>query len=286
MGFFDRLSFGWQLGKRSIGVVLKDKTLMLFPILAGASSLLAILSFIYGVGPDEITALLREVEAAESFADIPGTAYALTFIGYFGLYFITIYFNVALLGAARMSMAGQDTSVADGMGIANAHMGKIAGWALLSGSIGLVLNILESNDKIGRFVAALLGTAWTVVSYFVIPVMIFEETGPVRAVSRSTRLMRDTWGENLGAQFGIGLVLFAVIALTGLVTILAAIAIPGAALVTIPILVVTAIVVGLLGTAAKSVLTVGLYEYATNGTAPDAFGDDELGRAFGARSRS
>jgi hypothetical protein len=285
MGFFARLGFGWRLGVTSLGVVARDKTLMLFPILSGGSSLVLIAAFIFGVGPEEISALFSEAARADSYADVPPAAYALAFMGYFGLFFITIYFNVALIGAAQLSIHGKDTSFADGVEIANSHLGKIIGWALLSGSVGLLLNILEANDKIGRWVAAIIGVAWTVVTYFVVPVMVFEDEGPVGAIGRSTRIMRDTWGENVGAQFGLGLTMFAVIFVSALVCIIAAVLIPGAALVTIPLLIIIALVVGLMGATAKSVLTVGLYGYAVEGEAPGVFDTEELGQAFNSRDQ-
>jgi Family of unknown function (DUF6159) len=285
MGFFSRLKFGWRLGVTSLKVVARDKTLMLFPILSGGSSLVLIAAFVFGVGPEDISALLDEVANAETAADVPAAAYALAFMGYFGLFFITIYFNVALLGAARLSIEGKDTSFSDGVSIANNHLSQIIGWALLSGSIGLVLNILEANEKIGQWVAALIGTAWTLISYFVIPVMIFENENPFAAVGRSTRIMRDTWGENIGAQFGLGLTMFAAIFVTAVVCILLAVLIPGAALVTIPLLIISVFVIGLMGTTAKSVLTVGLYKFAVEGDAPGAFNNEELKQAFSGRNR-
>jgi uncharacterized protein DUF6159 len=285
MGFFDRLRFGWHLGVISLSVVAKDKTLMLFPILSGGSSLVLIAAFMFGVGPDEISALVSKTADAKSAAEIPFAVYAMTFLGYFGLFFITVYFNVALLGAARLSIGGKDTSFADGVSIANDHMGQIIAWALISGTVGLVLNILEANDKIGRIVAALIGTAWTVVSYFVIPVMIFEDEGPIAAIGRSTRIMRDTWGENIGAQFGLGLTMFAVIFVSGAFFVLTTILIPSSAILTVPLLMLVVLAVGLMGTTAKSVLMVGLYQFAVDGEAPGAFGTGELEQAFGDRGR-
>jgi hypothetical protein len=41
MGFFDRLSTGWELGKESLRVVWKDKTLLVFPVMSGLATVTA-----------------------------------------------------------------------------------------------------------------------------------------------------------------------------------------------------------------------------------------------------
>ncbi len=283
MGFFKRLSFGWRLAMSSLSVVWRDKTLMLFPVASGLASALLILAFVLGIGPEQLAELAQLVESSasgEPGAQIPAIYYLLAFAAYFVLFFITVYFNVALLGAARLSLAGKDTSLGDGLRVANQHLGKIAGWSLLSASIGLLLNMLESNEKIGRIVSSVLGTAWTIISYFAVPVMIFENTAPTRAIGRSARLMKATWGENVGAQFGIGLAMFAGLVLVVLLGGLGMVLLPQAGVVLLPVMLVACPLIILLGTAAKSVLAVGLYEFATHDGDAGVFRAEELRAAF------
>ena len=45
MGFFDRVSNGWEIAKSSYKVLLANKQLILFPVLSGLSMLLIIGSF-------------------------------------------------------------------------------------------------------------------------------------------------------------------------------------------------------------------------------------------------
>lgn len=284
MGFFKRLSFGWRLAMTSLGVVARDKTLMLFPVLSGVASGLLILAFVLGIGPEQLATLAQVAERSASGdpnAQIPPVYYLLAFAAYFALFFITVYFNVALLGAARLSIEGRDTSLGDGLSVANQHLGKIIGWSLLSASIGLLLNILENNEKIGRFVAAILGTAWTVISYFAVPVMIFENAAPTAAIGRSARLMKATWGENVGAQFGIGLAMFGALILSVLLGGLGMFLLPQASIVLLPVMLISIPLILLLGTAAKSVLAVGLYEFATHDGDAGVFKADEMRAAFG-----
>lgn len=279
MGFFSRLAFGWRLAMTSLGVVGRDKTLMLFPILSGIASALLIAGFVIGIGPEQLAAWAEQA-GAETDEATPGAFYALTFGIYLLLYIITVYFNVALLGAARASIGGADTGVGDGLAVANQHLGKILGWSLLSATIGILINMLESNEKIGRFVAAVLGTAWTVISYFALPVMIFENESAVGAIGRSARLMKSTWGENVGAQFGVGLAMFAFLTLAVVLCVGGSLLLPQAELVLLPLLLVTVPVILLLGAAAKAVLAVGLYQYAVGERDGGVFATEELRAAF------
>ena len=278
MGFFDRLAFGWRMGTTSLGVVTKDKTLMLFPILSGISGLLLILAFTFGIGPENLAAQAQQAEQAGG--ELQPIYYVIAFALYFGLSFVAVYFNVALIGAAQKSLAGKDTTLGDGFRVANQHVGKIAGWALLSGTVGLLLNALEKQGTIGKIVRSILGAAWAVITYFIVPVMIFENQAPTAAIGRSASLMKATWGENAGAQVGIGLVTFLLLVGVIVVCAVGSAVIPQAAVVLIPLMVIAIPAVILLGMAAKAVLAVGLYEFATKQSSGGVFKPEELKAAF------
>lgn len=278
MGFFDRLAFGWRLGTTSLGVVTRDKTLMLFPILSGISAMLLVAAFVFGIGPENLSAQAREME--QTGGGIPPMGYVVAFAGYFALSFIAVYFNVALIAAAQQSVAGKDTTVGDGLAVANQHLGKIAGWALLSGTVGLLLNALENNGKVGQIVRSILGAAWAVITYFVVPVMIFENQAPTSAIGRSVDLMKKSWGENAGAQVGIGLVVALLIIVAVVIGVAGIVALPQSAAVLAPLMVVSIFAIILLGMAAKAVLAVGLYEFASGKGGGGVFKPEELKAAF------
>ena len=281
MGFFDRLAFGWRLGTASLGVVMKDKTLMLFPVLSGIACALLIAAFVLGIGPEQLAQYgPRPREQGFDPSQIPPMGYVLAFSAYFALAFIAVYFNVALLGAAQLSIAGKDTTLGDGLRVANAHLGKVIGWALLTGTVGLLLSALESNKNFGSIVRKILGTAWSVITYFVVPVMIFENQAPTAAIGRSIDIMKKSWGENAGAQVGIGLVVtLAVIALI-VVAVGVSVVLPPAMLLVLPLVAVGIPALVLLGMAAKAVLSVGLYEFATGTASKGVFDPEELKAAF------
>ena len=53
---------------------------------------------------------------------------------------------------------------------------------------------------------AIIGFAWSVATFLVVPVLVVEKVGPLDAIKRSASLLRKTWGEQLVGNFGIGLV--------------------------------------------------------------------------------
>lgn len=277
MGFFDRLAFGWRLGMTSLGVVARDKTLMLFPILSGLSGLALAGAFVFGIGPENFQV---QVQHAQDSGEVPPVLIAAAFAAYVLLSFVAVYFNVALIGAAQLSIGGKDTTVGDGLRVANQHLGNIFGWALLSGTVGLLLNMIESNGRVGQVIRSLLGAAWAVITYFVVPVMIFEQRSPTAAIGRSIDLMKKSWGENAGAQVGIGLLVALACILIAAVGLTLSFVVLPSAVVLVPLTFVAIALVALLGMTAKAVLAVGLYQYATGTGGTGVFKSEDLRAAF------
>ena len=88
--------------------------------------------------------------------------------------------------------------------------------ALFSATVGIVLRMIEERSAwLGRFVAGLVGLAWTLASYFVVPVLAAEDVGPAEALQRSGELFRETWGEQVAGGFSFGLI-FTLLALPGI----------------------------------------------------------------------
>ena len=61
---------------------------------------------------------------------------------------------------------------------------------------------------------------WTITTFFVVPVIAYENLGAIAAFKRSASLMKEKWGESLGASFSLGLIQFLVILLTAIPVIL------------------------------------------------------------------
>ena len=205
----------WQLTKMSWGVLQSDRKLIAFPIMSGVA-LVILAALLTGVGAGFGTfERLGEAETAGlAEADI-----VLLGITYFLLAFVIIYFNAALIGAAMVRLAGGTPTLGDGFRLANSRLPQIAGWALISATVGLILQILRNQSRdnfLGQIALSIVGGVWAYLTFFVVPVLVAEETGPITAIKRSSSLFKRTWGEQVVANFGFGIVGF-VAALIGLV---------------------------------------------------------------------
>ena len=276
---FERISRSWQLVKASANVLRQDKELVVFPLVSVAALILVVASF-------AVPVLGFDLLASASARHLSAPAYVLGFLFYFTQYFVIAYFNTALVGAAMMRLDGGDPTLGDGLRIANRRIVAIAGYALIAATVGMLLRALQQRlGFIGRMVVGLLGAAWSVATFMVVPVLAATDVGPVDAVKESARLLRKTWGENVVGQAGMGFVFgfifFAVIGM-GTVLVVGAIAAQSVALI-VAALVVMMLALGitaLVHSALAGIYSAALYRYATKGEGMPGFDGDALRLAF------
>lgn len=257
LGFFERFRIGWTLTKVSLGVLRNEKGLVLLPLLSllitGAAWAVFLISIFFVAIPSGVL---------NSWLFYVGLA-----IVYFVTFFVSIYFNAAVMGAAMIRLNGGNPTISDGLKVASKNVRRIAGWALLTATIGLVLRaIAERFGIVGRIVAGVGGAAWGIVTYLVVPVLIFEKIGPWAAVKRSGSLLKQKWGEAAGGYFTLGGI-FVLLALPGVLLILLGVVLGGlpGLIAAGAIAVIYWLILGLLGSAAQSILVTALYRYATTG---------------------
>jgi hypothetical protein len=281
---FERFSRSWALVKASAGVLLQDKELLVFPLVASLASMLVAAGFVLPmVGMGALDGL------DPSSLEQGGPAVWLwAFCFYVAQYFVMFFFQSALVGAAMIRLQGGDPTVADGFRIAFSRIGPILGYAVIAATVGLLLRVLQERaGAIGRWVGGLLGVAWTVATYMVVPILVTREVGPLEAVQESARLLKRSWGENVIGQGGIGLVfglLQFVLILTGLFLLLIAgsAASQGTGLMGVAIAgtVVAVILVALVQTALSGIYAAALYRHATGAPAAPGFDQGLLAGAF------
>jgi Family of unknown function (DUF6159) len=199
---FDRISHSWSLAMSTCGVLAKNKKLVLFPLLSGIACILVILSFLV---PTVLLFDKLDMVDANGNVQLPWWTYLVAFAFYFCLYFVMIFCNSALISCALVSFSGEKTTLGDGFGAAFSRLPQIFAWALVAATVGMLLKLLENaHEKIGYFISAILGTAWSITTYFVVPVLVVEKLGPIEAFRRSLAILRKTWGEALAGHIGLG----------------------------------------------------------------------------------
>ncbi len=289
-----------ELFKQAWGVLKGNPTLMVFPILSTAALLAVLVSFALPVilSPELRSGFTQLVESARASRHGveaepgagSGTARALAIALMFAFYlvtsFVTIFFNAALLGAADRKFRGESAGVGDGIAVAMSRLPQIFAWSLVSAVVGTILRAIEERvGFLGRIVIALVGTAWAIATYFVVPALVIEGVGPVTALRRSVAAIRKTWGEGLVLAVGFGVVGFVVTLAAIVVTVGGVIvgAVAGS-----PALAIALGGLGLLSLMAwavvastlRSIVQVALYRYATDGVVPNGFDRMAMQAAF------
>lgn len=275
---FERISRGFELTRQSLGVLRAEKTLLVFPLLSGIACLLVLGSFAV---PLWATGYAESVLGEEQLPQDP-VAYVLLFLFYFINYFVIVFFNSALVSCAIVRFHGGDATLGDGLGMAASRLPQIVGWALVSASVGVLLKAIESrSERAGQIASSLLGAAWGIATYFVVPILVVEGVGPIQAVKRSFGILRKAWGESLVANFSIGLFVM----LASLVAMLPAVVgfMVGnvvAVVVGLSISVLAIIVISLVSSALNTIIVAALYLYAAEGAAPPQFDEQLLRSAY------
>jgi hypothetical protein len=190
-----------------------------------------------------------------------------------------------LVGAAMIRLDGGDPTLGDGLRIAFSRLPKIIVYAVIAATVGMILRwISERAGIVGQIVGGIIGFAWSVATFLVVPVLVVENVGPFEAIKRSTGYLKRTWGEQIIGNVGIGLVfgvlimlvifaggalaffLFQASVMLGLIGVVALILLVG--------------VLALIGSALGGIFTASVYRYATKGDGGSMFNNEVLAAAF------
>lgn len=281
----ERISNGFSLAGSTWRVLTRDKHLIVFPMVSGFLFLLVVLSFCVPLATlVDWNKFQNQLQANNNKP--PVWVYGVLFGFYFATYFVIVFCNAALVSCALLRFNGETPRLSDGFKMALSRLPQIFAWALVSATVGVLLKVIENaHEKVGEIVASLLGTAWSVMTFFVVPVLVVEKVGPVAAVGRSLSILRRAWGEafigNMGLNFIMFLLFIPVILLfvVGILLLVKGMMIPG-----IVLLVVAGI--GFLmhmavSSALHTILLAALYQYAQDGRVPEGFDAGTMSGAFG-----
>ena len=274
-----RISNTIALAKVSWKVLRKDRELLLLPVLSFLASIvvLAILWL------PTLSAIDTSGLADES-GDPGAVLIVVGVISAMAMSIISVFFNGALVAGAHERLSGGDPTVRSALGRALSRLSGLLPWAIITGTVGLILQAArERAGWMGRFVVNMVGMAWQTATFLVVPAIVIDDHGAVSGLKASAALLKRTWGENIAARVGFGL-LGLVAVIPAVIVLFATGALGGAALVVGILLAVPylALVVVVL-TALNAVFQTALYLYATTGSVPAGFDDSNLQASFSTR---
>lgn len=267
-----RFRQGLELAGVSWRTIVNDRSLAVFPVLGAISAVALTAAFV-------IPGLFLVADEAASTA-LMVTGIVLFAIAAYLAAFVGIFFSVALASCAYRSLQGEDTTVREGIAAARERIPQIAGWALVTTTVNLILRAIEARFQGvgGAIVSVLGGLAWALVTFLAVPVIAFEGTGPMQTLKRSAGLFRHRWGQQvvgLGVTTGV-VALFGILPGIAMLFIGIAIAPSIGGFVLIVIGALAIIVASILSATLSQVLAVALYRFAADGVAVGPFTEEQL----------
>ena len=259
--------------KTSWHVLQQDKELTVFPFLSLVSA--AIFASIAGV----------VISISGGITNLNAGTIIVYFVAYVVFFFVVNFFNAALIAGALERLHGGDPTIRSSLAKVTKKSHLILGWAIISASVNLIIQSLQSLTRqrggIGGVLAALglyaLLSLWNIMTFLVVPVIVAEGLGPISAIKRSFSLLKSTWGNQLIASFGFG-ILYIIAALPGvLLGFLFSLLTPAAGI--LIGLIVGAIGIGIVQTLA-SIFKAALYNYAVGGSIASAYSDGGAKETF------
>ena len=199
IGIGERISRGWKMTKLGIAVVWSDPELIVYTFLSALFSLGAIgVSISLSVGLDAVAAN-PECVGDECGSELAFAHMAIWFVFYMLVSVITVFWNAAIIASAyeRLS-SGTNPSFSYGIGQAVKCLPQIMVWGVIAGTIGLFIRILEglshSDDApvpmrlVAGLASFIIGIAWWIVTFFMIPMIVLERAGVIDSMGRSKDL--------------------------------------------------------------------------------------------------
>jgi hypothetical protein len=263
-----RIGRSFQLVGQSYRILMQDKELMILPLISGVIIAGVVVSFAFGFGLD-----------ASRLERHGPDVYLPFFLMYVAMYAIGIFFQAAVVAGATERMRGGDPTVGSALAAAGRRAVPILMWAVVAGTVGMVIRAIHDRvGFVGRIIASLIGAAWSLATFFVVPVLVLEERSIGESFTRSVSVFKQTWGETVVGGTSLGVA--AMCAWVTLVAIVGLLAYVGTGMIALVVFGAGAVFLLIFFSALEGVYVASLYRYATEGRASSGFDSNLLEQAF------
>jgi len=268
-----RIGRSIQLVQQSYRILMQDKELMILPLVSGVIVVGVAVSFFlgFGISPDDLR------------RDNPSALLPM-FLLYVVTYAVGIFFQAAVIAGATERMRGGDPTVGSALRAAARRIGPILWWAVVAATVGVILRAIQERvGFLGKIVTGLAGAAWSLATFFIVPVLVLEERSVGDSFRQSVGTFKKTWGETMvgGASLGVA----ALVAWITLAAIVGLLAWAGAGIVALAIGAAGAVTLIVFFSALQGIYVASLYRYATEGHATSGFDAGLLAQAFVPKTR-
>ena len=193
---FESMKSGWHLAGQVRKSISGNKKLYIYPVLSGIVSVIifALTFFI----------LILEIP-------ISGYTYYYYIAGIFVAYVLVYFFATLIIMAMMISYRSVETNnpvtLIEAFSSTKKYTVKAFQWAILYSVLLMILRAIESRVRgIGGIIIASIGSfAITVATFFVVPVILDYNTGPIKAIKMSVDTIKSHFGNTFGGVIYIDL---------------------------------------------------------------------------------
>lgn len=193
---FESMKSGWHLAGQVRKSISGNKKLYIYPALSGIVSVIifALTFFI----------LILEIP-------ISGYTYYYYIAGIFVAYVLVYFFATLIIMAMMISYRSVETNnpvtLIEAFSSTKKYTVKAFQWAILYSVLLMILRAVESRVRgIGGIIIASIGSfAITVATFFVVPVILDYNTGPIKAIKMSVDTIKSHFGNTFGGVIYIDL---------------------------------------------------------------------------------
>jgi hypothetical protein len=275
--------------KQAGGVIKQNPYMLAFPAVGAVLAIVAVLV----VGGAGVAAMgWSEVGQQASNGQVSGgveiAGIVILILAAYLATLITQIFMGGLVKCADEELQGRDSSFGAGLGAAFGRLPALLGWAAIQTAVGWLLSAIRGNGDnnvivtiLRLILAGLLAVAWSVITFFVLPMIILRGKGPIAAIKESVGLIRQTWGLQIAGGVRIGGLIALVAVLPGILfTIVGGfIAVSGTPAAGVPLAslgVIIIIVAQVLISAMRAIFSVAMLHYVEDGASFGPFDATEL----------
>ena len=274
-----RFKASWLLFKESWRFLRADKEMVWIPLITAILNLV-----LFGILVTVFVMVVLGGNFTISAEGEPSSPIELAFIF---LVYVVAAFTFALSQAGITHIVytrirGGDATLGDGLKTAFSHWGSLLLWSIITSTVGLLLRMIAERSRLlGKLVVFIIGSAWSILTYFVVPAMIIDNKSAFTSIGKSARVFKQTWGETIVSNISIGLVFFiahVIVILATIGLVIAGVAVESTIFIfgVLGLYAIWILISGLVQSALSGVLKTLLYVYASENIVPENFNRELL----------
>ena len=182
---------GWRLAKTVRKSVARDRRIFLYPLLSGmVSATVFILIFV------SLSVAIPVTSGGDTVLFYIGSI----FLAYILIAFFSTYILLSMLIAYRAFNSGNPITIRNSMRKAWKYRLQALEWSVFYSVLIMILRVIESRIRgIGGMVMGVMGSFMiTIATFFAIPAILDNRSGPIKAVEQSVSTIRKNFGETFG----------------------------------------------------------------------------------------